>query len=149
MSNGHAEQKGSISHEEMKSIADKVYKTPYSAEAEGPLQFPDYAGLHSSDRIPAGQQTTGFWNCEFDQDVTEVKKLDNRPMLERPSMTIADSALQFVGNTPLIKMSRLHKSLGLPEGVELLGKAEYYSAGGSVKDRIALRMIEDAEKSGY
>merc|ERR1719281_620644 len=48
----------------------------------------------------------------------------------------------------MIKMDRLKAALGLPEGIELLGKCECYSAGGSVKDRIALRMVEEAEKSG-
>ncbi|KIL67831.1 hypothetical protein M378DRAFT_121990 [Amanita muscaria Koide BX008] len=47
-------------------------------------------------------------------------------------------------NTPLIRINSLSDALG----VEILGKAEYLNPGGSIKDRVALRMIEDAEKSG-
>jgi len=50
-----------------------------------------------------------------------------------------------VGNTPLIRLDRLRKVLGVE--ATILGKCEYYSAGGSVKDRIALRMIEEAERA--
>jgi cysteine synthase B len=52
----------------------------------------------------------------------------------------------MVGNTPLIKIHRITKHL--PEYVEVYAKLESYNPGGSVKDRAAKRMIEDAEKSG-
>ena len=51
-----------------------------------------------------------------------------------------------VGNTPLIRLRRV--TAGLPEGVEVLAKAEYTNPGGSVKDRAALAMILAGEKSG-
>jgi len=62
------------------------------------------------------------------------------------SAQILDDALGAVGNTPLIRLDRIAKQ----EGVEcnLLGKLEYTSVGGSVKDRIAKRMVEAAEKDG-
>ena len=50
-----------------------------------------------------------------------------------------------IGNTPLIRLRRL---AALPEGVELLAKAEHLNPGGSVKDRAALSMILDAERRG-
>ncbi|KAL4073777.1 tryptophan synthase beta subunit-like PLP-dependent enzyme [Scleroderma citrinum] len=50
----------------------------------------------------------------------------------------------FVGNTPLVRINSLSNALG----VEILGKAEFLNPGGSVKDRVALRMIEDAERQG-
>ena len=50
------------------------------------------------------------------------------------------SILEQVGNTPLLDLSDL---VGKP-GVELYAKAEWFNPGGSVKDRAALRMIEDA-----
>lgn len=56
------------------------------------------------------------------------------------------SALDLVGNTPLVRINRITE--GLPDGVEVYAKLECYNPGGSVKDRAALRMIEDAEKSG-
>ena len=57
---------------------------------------------------------------------------------------IAGSILDAIGNTPLVRLNRV-----VPEGsAELLGKLESNNPGGSVKDRIALSMIEDAEASG-
>ena len=57
---------------------------------------------------------------------------------------IAGSILDAIGNTPLVRLNRV-----VPEGsAELLGKLESNNPGGSVKDRIALSMIEDAEATG-
>ncbi len=57
---------------------------------------------------------------------------------------IADSVLDLVGNTPLVRLSRLMAA----GGAEVLGKMESLNPGGSVKDRIALAMIEAAERDG-
>ncbi|KAI0793869.1 cystathionine beta-synthase [Fomes fomentarius] len=59
---------------------------------------------------------------------------------------ILDNALGAVGHTPLVRLDRIAKEEGLQ--CNLLGKVEYTSAGGSVKDRIAKRMVEEAEKDG-
>merc|ERR1719262_130474 len=59
---------------------------------------------------------------------------------------IGESVLDYIGNTPMINCSRLVKHLGLD--CQILAKCEYYSAGGSVKDRIAFRMIREAEAAG-
>ena len=56
------------------------------------------------------------------------------------------SILSLVGNTPLVRMNNI--TAILPDGVEIYAKLENYNPGGSVKDRAALSMIEDAEKSG-
>ena len=59
-------------------------------------------------------------------------------------MAIYNSALDLVGSTPIVKLNRLVK-----EGdAEVYVKLEYQNPGGSVKDRIAKAMIEDAEKAG-
>lgn len=60
---------------------------------------------------------------------------------------IYTSATQLIGHTPLLKVSNYMKDQNI-EGVELLAKLEYFNPAGSVKDRIALAMIEDAEKKG-
>jgi len=60
---------------------------------------------------------------------------------------IKESALELIGNTPLLKLNRYSKKAGV-EGAVILAKLEYLNPAGSVKDRIALAMIEDAEKSG-
>ena len=56
-----------------------------------------------------------------------------------------NTLLELVGNTPLIKMNAIGKEL---DGVEIYGKAEWYNPSGSVKDRAALNMIREGEKSG-
>lgn len=59
---------------------------------------------------------------------------------------IYHSLTQLVGNTPLLEVENVEKTLGLKAHV--LVKLEYFNPGGSVKDRVALAMIEDAEKRG-
>jgi len=60
--------------------------------------------------------------------------------------TIMPDVLHAIGNTPLVRINKISKSEGLE--CELLAKCEYFNAGGSVKDRIGLRMVEDAEAAG-
>merc|ERR1712187_88316 len=64
----------------------------------------------------------------------------------RPYEEICDSALDLIGFTPMVRMSRLAKFFDIE--CELLAKVEFFNAGGSVKDRIGKRMVEEAEKSG-
>lgn len=61
-------------------------------------------------------------------------------------MKIAENLTQLIGNTPLLEVKRIEESEGL--NARVLVKIEYFNPGGSVKDRIALAMIEDAEKKG-
>ncbi len=60
---------------------------------------------------------------------------------------IKESALELIGGTPLLKLNGYSKKAGVT-GATILAKLEYLNPAGSVKDRIALAMIEDAEKSG-
>lgn len=60
---------------------------------------------------------------------------------------IKQSALELIGGTPMLQLNRYMKHAGV-EGAVLLAKMEYLNPAGSVKDRIALSMIEDAEKKG-
>ena len=60
---------------------------------------------------------------------------------------IYESALELIGQTPILKLNAYSKKAGI-SGVNILGKLEYLNPAGSVKDRIALAMIEDAEKKG-
>lgn len=59
---------------------------------------------------------------------------------------IYKNATELIGKTPLVEFSNIEKKLGLE--ARILAKLEYFNPAGSVKDRIALEMIEDAEKSG-
>tara|TARA_Y100000031_G_scaffold1378_3_gene1789 strand:+ start:7449 stop:8402 length:954 start_codon:yes stop_codon:yes gene_type:complete len=57
---------------------------------------------------------------------------------------IYEDILGAVGNTPIVKLNRIGADLDC----ELYGKCEFLNVGGSVKDRIGVRMVEEAEKSG-
>uniref|UniRef100_A0A8C7J5L1 Cystathionine beta-synthase n=1 Tax=Oncorhynchus kisutch TaxID=8019 RepID=A0A8C7J5L1_ONCKI len=59
---------------------------------------------------------------------------------------ILPNILRRIGDTPLVRMNKIPKAFGLK--CELLAKCEFFNAGGSVKDRISLRMVEDAERAG-
>ena len=59
---------------------------------------------------------------------------------------IHKSLTELIGNTPLLELSNIEQSLGLK--ARLIAKVEFFNPGGSVKDRVALAMIEDAERNG-
>ena len=61
-------------------------------------------------------------------------------------MAIASDLSQLIGNTPLVELARFAREYGLK--ARLLAKAECFNAAGSVKDRVARELIEDAERSG-
>ncbi|KAG6334589.1 hypothetical protein ID866_4499 [Astraeus odoratus] len=64
--------------------------------------------------------------------------------VRRNEPQVLDGVTGLIGNTPLVRINSLSDALG----VEILGKAEFLNPGGSVKDRVALRVIEDAEQDG-
>lgn len=112
----------------MVARAREMQRTPYDEAKEGKVSAPDYVG----------------WDTTIDQG---FNKIQTGPKTGgRPYQKIADSALDLIGFTPMVRMSRLQKHLGLE--CELIGKCEFFNAGGSVKDRIGKRMVEEAEKSG-
>lgn len=61
-------------------------------------------------------------------------------------MKLYQNITELIGGTPLVELKRLKETLGLK--ARLLAKVEYFNPGHSIKDRIALAMIEDAEKKG-
>ena len=61
------------------------------------------------------------------------------------SRLVATDLLQLIGHTPLIRLERIARDF---PGVEIYGKAEFFNPGGSVKDRAALNMILDGERTG-
>ena len=60
---------------------------------------------------------------------------------------VKKSALELIGETPVVEISRYSKAAGV-EGANIIAKLEYLNPAGSVKDRVALSMIEDAEEKG-
>ncbi|KAK3919845.1 Cystathionine beta-synthase [Frankliniella fusca] len=66
---------------------------------------------------------------------------------EKPVQSkILPNILSTIGNTPLVRLNKIPQSSGLK--CEVVVKVEYFNPAGSIKDRIALRMVEDAEKQG-
>ena len=57
---------------------------------------------------------------------------------------IYNSIIETIGNTPMIRLNKLAKDI---QG-EVLVKVEYFNPGNSMKDRMAIKMVEDAEKAG-
>lgn len=62
----------------------------------------------------------------------------------RPMKRVYNNIVEAIGNTPLIKLNRITADFPCP----VYAKVEYFNPGNSIKDRIALKLIEDAEKSG-
>jgi S-sulfo-L-cysteine synthase (O-acetyl-L-serine-dependent) len=65
--------------------------------------------------------------------------------VETPVRSLAEPLLSTIGNTPLIRLVKIPAEF---PGIEILGKAEYFNPGGSVKDRAAYSMVLDGERSG-
>lgn len=61
-------------------------------------------------------------------------------------MMVYESVDQLVGHTPLLELKRIEEAHGT--NARILGKLEYYNPAGSIKDRIAKAMIDDAEAAG-
>ena len=61
---------------------------------------------------------------------------------------IHENLTELVGHTPLLHLSRLSQAWGIDPSTRVLAKLEYFNPGGSVKDRVALNMILDAEQRG-
>jgi cystathionine beta-synthase len=70
--------------------------------------------------------------------------MDNRALSTSESLRVYDNILETVGWTPLVRLNRVGRGLPCP----IYAKIEFLNPGGSVKDRIGLAMIEEAEESG-
>ena len=118
--------------------AFEVHETPFDPAKEPGVVIPDYDGMHSPKE--QGTELLGL--------LKEPRPASYKPAMERKARPtkIGESVLDYIGNTPMINCSRLVKHLGLD--CQIIAKCEYYSAGGSVKDRIAFRMIREAEAAG-
>uniref|UniRef100_H3ADZ1 Cystathionine beta-synthase n=1 Tax=Latimeria chalumnae TaxID=7897 RepID=H3ADZ1_LATCH len=79
----------------------------------------------------------------LDKDVTGSPH-HHQAAAKNPS--ILPTILNKIGDTPMVRINKIGKAYGLK--CELLAKCEFFNAGGSVKDRISLRMVEEAERVG-
>jgi cystathionine beta-synthase len=115
------------------ATARAMKETPYNPEKEGEIAIPNYDG----------------WNSKVQSEFEALKTASQRSEPKKsdlPYKGICDSVVDLVGRTPMIRMSRLAKHLDVE--CEMVAKAEFLSAGGSTKDRVAKCMIEEAERSG-
>eukprot|EP01113_Clastostelium_recurvatum_P019552 TRINITY_DN2305_c0_g1_i1.p1 TRINITY_DN2305_c0_g1~~TRINITY_DN2305_c0_g1_i1.p1 ORF type:complete len:524 (-),score=152.04 TRINITY_DN2305_c0_g1_i1:38-1543(-) len=87
---------------------------------------------------------TGPTKCTWTPTSTAPSPHVHKPRAPKPG--ILPNILHHVGDTPMVRINRVAEQAGLK--CELLAKLEFFNPGGSVKDRIGLRMIEDAERSG-
>src|ERR1022692_2455301 len=88
-----------------------------------------------------GRRTAGFLQAPSDSVVCTL--------FRSADMQVHDSLIELMGNTPLVRLRKVTRELGSSgRAPDVLAKVEYFNPGGSVKDRIALRMIEAAEATG-
>jgi len=90
------------------------------------------------------ERTEGPKKCTWHLGTKEKSPHEHLPSLPKPK--IMNTILENIGQTPMVRINKISKDEGIE--CELLAKCEFFNAGGSVKDRIGKRMIEDAEKSG-
>ena len=72
--------------------------------------------------------------------------LNNKHLKRKIMAKIAKQLTELIGNTPLLELTKFSEAKGLE--TPIIAKVEFFNPGGSVKDRIALAMIEDAEQKG-
>jgi len=94
--------------------------------------------------MSAPQKTEGPVKCTWHLGTTEKSPHHHYRPPRNPK--IMENILENIGYTPMVKLNKIPKEDGLE--CEIVAKCEYFNAGGSVKDRIGRRMVEDAEKSG-
>ena len=94
--------------------------------------------------LSAEQKKNDFTACKW---AIGSKAPNPHPCIPPPTeQKIYGSALDLIGNTPLVRLNSIPQSMGIK--AEVLVKCEFMNAGGSVKDRIGYRMVMDAESSG-
>ena len=114
--------------------AHSIRTLPLTIGADGSI----VAGPPASDRDRSNSPTFSHGRGAEPRDATLICAA------EVPPMKTNHNILEAVGKTPLVRLQRL----GVETGCHFLAKCEFLNPGGSVKDRIGKRMVEEAEKSG-
>ncbi|CAG0884748.1 unnamed protein product [Cyprideis torosa] len=111
-------------------------------QGQGPWIPPSTKNPWKFKKNPAAEQ-----KCKWSASNPEgLQSPHTRTSAKVECARVYNSVLELIGNTPLIRLERIMKSEGLT--CELYAKVEGFNPGGSVKDRIAIRMVEDAERQG-
>ena len=112
-------------------------------------RIPRHVGVMGDDGGPAAAthlHHAGLPVTFYSDAVTTVHEgVEVEPLTDPgPPMETADSLLDLVGDTPMVRLDRIGRNIPC----HLLGKLEFLNAGGSVKDRPAIAMVEAAERAG-
>lgn len=110
----------------------------YNCEISAATILRKYSGM--TDFILPDQPSKCTWIPGADPKTSPHSKLCSNNLKIKPDI------LHVIGNTPLVRLNHIPQSLGIK--AEILVKCEFFNPGGSVKDRIGYRMIDDAEKKG-
>jgi threonine synthase len=94
----------------------------------------------------AGTQGEFTFEVAVPSSGSATATLLSKPYTDGVANKVCDTVLDAIGDTPLIKLNKLPKCFGVK--CQVLVKCEFFNAGGSVKDRIGKRMVEDAEREG-
>lgn len=114
------------------------------------MRFPRDVGVvgppHLARTLAVGLYAAGFPTTLYIDTTCPVdRRLNVVPITDPgPKMDVADSLLQMVGNTPLVRLDRVGRDLSC----HLVAKLEQLNPGGSIGDRPALAMVEAAERAG-
>lgn len=126
--------------------------------SEGVARCPHLSGTHSAkgslEQGPAGDKDPKDHQWIRPDTPSRCSWKLGRPISESPhhhtalakSPKILPNILKKIGDTPMVRINKIGKNFGLK--CELLAKCEFFNAGGSVKDRISQRMVEEAERAG-
>ena len=82
---------------------------------------------------------------QMPQPFPSARRKPVAPSHEATPTMLGQGVLERIGNTPLLRMARISRDL---RGVEVLAKAEWFNAGGSVKDRAAANIVREALLAG-
>ncbi|KAH9511716.1 hypothetical protein DERF_010155 [Dermatophagoides farinae] len=94
--------------------------------------------------IPPDKISECKWSLNMNKIDPQSNPHYHREHREKPK--IMDTILEHIGDTPLVRLDRIREYFKIK--CELLAKCEFFNPGGSVKDRIGWRMIQDAEHDG-
>lgn len=136
------------------AITERASRILQTTESDAVDQVKAHARSHMPEHISvAGSTSTaksikenGFAVTLYSNELNEeIEGVEVLPLNDQgPPMEVAESLLDIVGNTPLVRLARTSRDVA----PQLLAKLEYLNPGGSVKDRPAITMVQEAERQG-
>jgi len=128
----------------MSSTSNNNPETNGNIVEKCPLNHQISNGSLSPDLVRPDLPSKCSWHSLSSGPITD--KNPHTLVVREPKPKILTNILEYIGGTPMVRLNKIPIAKGIK--CEILAKCEFFNAGGSVKDRIALRMIRDAEKAG-